>query len=67
MAKMGRPLIGERPRSIPVSCRLTEEEYHRLQALAFRRGCSKTDLLRLAIIDLLRGAAVAVDKPAGSS
>ncbi len=54
MSKMGRPLKGDAPRDLPVSCRLTKREYDQLQALAIRRRCSVADLLRIAIADLVR-------------
>lgn len=54
MAKTGRPLKGDAPRVLPVCCRLTEEEYRQFQALAFKRGSSMTDLLRVAVAELVR-------------
>ncbi len=61
VVKTGRPLKGEAPRAIPVSCRLTEAEYRQFQALAFKRRCSITDLLRIAVADLVRAKDAAGD------
>jgi hypothetical protein len=44
-----------------VSCRLTEAEYRQFQALAFKRRCSITDLLRIAVADLVRAKDAAGD------
>ncbi len=52
MARPGRPKTAE-PREMVVSLRLTQAEYHYIQALAFRRGISIGELLRLlALADM---------------
>jgi hypothetical protein len=56
MSKTGRPLKGDAPRDLPVSCRLTKREWHQLDDLARRRRCSKADLLRIAIVGLLESS-----------
>jgi hypothetical protein len=50
MAKTGRPLAGAAVRSLPVTFRLTEGEYHWLQGLAFKHGGSISDVVRSLVL-----------------
>lgn len=50
--KVGRPRKDE-PRVIPVGFKANQREYHYLQALAYKRGCSIGELVRaLALVGM---------------
>jgi hypothetical protein len=62
MAKVGRP-PHENPANMVVSFRVTHEEYHWLQTLARKRGCSLNYLLRFMTLTGMPRNATTPAKP----
>ncbi len=66
MVRTGRPRKDDEARSIPVTFRVTDSEYRRLQASAARRGQNLTDTVRRMLLARLNAEDASTREGRGS-